>query len=534
MADQFKRGAFLDSFWDVSDLIPNSRSIKRKIKPVELEEIVADEGNKNISEDNTVITRRIAPAQREQYVTFEKTDVYYPENSLLHEIILKKRTSALRFYENFEYEALKYYSIEEAESEYEPFFSYVPQYDQLNEKQKKYYFYWRSLVRKGDYKDTDYSYILLYIFELLNCADESNAIKHQEMLTEIWNNYGKRYPMLSSKLINWICDFGLVHRLPPPKNLKKEMVFSAQSLKEYFISVPDNDYEACAETLLKYCSSYDYHSSKFSKGNNEKIFDKHIRGVLRCAVKHYSENGKILSRLSYEDSKMTRDAFAGALCTDKNRYIIEIKYCSFSCSNELRFLIGDIIKYAENKIRAKLGIKSKLTVYSITSELQEKIERYFNESANDISPAKAPKKEAPQEYDVLYDVPVKPLSLSDALKIEESSWDTTNELVSAFEENVDVIESTPIETFVAEDAISAAADNEDTEIKAALGELYNIAVAIKSKDKQKLLALTKGKMIDAIVDQINEISTDVIGDILIEEDENGEFVLVDCYSDIIE
>ena len=67
-----------------------------------------------------------------------------------------------------------------------------------------------------------------------------------------------------------------------------------------------------------------------------------------------------------------------------------------------------------------------------------------------------------------------------------------------------------------------------------MGELYNIAVAIKSKDKQKLLELTKGKMIDAIVDQINEISTDVIGDILIEEDENGEFVLVDCYSDIIE
>lgn len=536
MADQFKRGAFLDSFWDVSDLVPNSRSIKRKTKTVELEEIVADEGDRVHSQENTVITRQISPATRvSQAPSFEKIETYSPNNSLLHQIILKKKISDLKYYENFKQEALKYYNTEETEGEYESFFSYVPQYDQLNEKQRKYYFYWRSCVRKGEYKDTDYSYILLYVFELLNCADESNALKHQIMLTEIWNNYGKKYPMISSKLINWICDFSLIHRLPPPENLKKEMVFSAQSLKEYFISVPDNDYEACAETLLKYCSSYDYHTSKFYKGNNEKFFDKHIKGVLRCAVRYYSENGKILSKLSSEDSKMTKDAFAGALCTDKNRYIIEIKYCSFSCSNELRFLVGDIVKYAENKIRTKLGIKSKLTVYSITSELQEKIDRYFNENSGDISPTKALKKEAPQEYDVLYDVPVKPLSLSDALKIEESSWDTTNDLVSAFEEHTNDTESIPCETFVACENIAApASENEDTEIKAALGDLYDIAVAIKSKDKQKLFELTKGKMIDAIVDQINEISTDVIGDILIEEDASGDFILVDCYSDIIE
>ena len=142
MADQFKRGAFLDSFWDVSDLVPNSRSIKRKPKTIELEEIVADEGSRSHNQEDTVITRRIAPTPREsQVASFEKTEVYYPKNSLLHEIIIKKKANALKYYENFEQDALKYYNAEEKDAEYEPFFSYVPQYDQLNDKQRKYYFY---------------------------------------------------------------------------------------------------------------------------------------------------------------------------------------------------------------------------------------------------------------------------------------------------------------------------------------------------------------------------------------------------------
>ena len=451
---------------------------------------------------------------------------------MLHQIILKKKSHSLRFYEDFERDALRFYSVEESEAEYEPYFSYVPQYDQLTEKQRRYYFYWRSCVRKGDYQNTDYSYILLYVFELLNCADDTNARKHQEMLTEIWNNYNKSYPMISQKLITWICDFSLLHKLSPPANLKKEMVFAARSLKEYFITVPDNDFGACAETLIKYCSSYDYRTSKFVKESNAKIFDKYIKGALSCAVKHYSDNGKILSKLSSEDSEMTRDAFAGALCTEKNRFIIEIKYCSFSCSNELRFLVGDIIKYAENKIRVKLGIKSKLTVYSITTELKEKIDRYFSENFKEISVQKSEKAEPRQDYDVLYDVPVKPLSLSDALLIEESSWDTTNELISTFEDERTDIEMT--ESYAAETNEVTEKNSGNESIKDAFGELYEIILAIKSGNTQRLSELTMGKMMDAIVDRINEISADVIGDILVEENENGDWCLIDCYLDMIE
>ena len=555
MSNDNKRKDFLDSFWDISDLIPNSKSIRRKPRSVDLTEVDTNEqkieertdkdtrlsfASSENRENTTVIRREInaAPIGNSINSKIEQVISYTPSNSLIHEVILKKRSYPLNFYDEFESDAKRYYDIEEQNADYEPFFSYVPQYNQLNEKQKKYYFYWRSKTRQGIFESTDYSYILLYCFELINLGDESNISDRQRMLTELWNEYHKLYPMISAKLIGWIIDFSLVHRLPPPSNLQREMVSETRSLKEFFISVPDNDFGLCAETLLKYCSSYDYRTSKFAKGDNAKIYDTHVRGALCCAVRYYSENGKILSKLSNEDSRMEREAFSGALCTNKNRYIIEIKYCSFSCSNELRFLVGDIIKYAENKIRAGLGIKSRLSIYSVPNELKENIDVYFEKHFVKIHQLNT-KKEERQEYDVLYDVPLKPLSLSDAMKIEESSWETTNDLISAFDENgftemngndSDRLVDSSIDVRIDENCES---NESDGDLRSALGDLYEVALAIKNNDIELLNALTSGKMIDAVVDEINEISAEIIGDILLELNDNGGFEIIECYRDLI-
>ena len=555
MSNDKKRNDFLDSYWDISDLIPSGKSIRRKPKSIDLSEVDTNDRSSTDKANNetrlsytsfegkespTLIKREININSNHyaEHNKIEQVFSYTPTSSLIHEVVLKKKSYPLNFYDEFEGDAKRYYNIEESDAEYEPYFSYVPQYNQLNEKQKKYYFFWRTNVRRGIFENTDYSYILLYCFELINLDDESNIYDRQMMLTELWNAYHKTYPMISAKLIGWIIDFGLVHKLPPPANLKKEMVSETRALKEYFISVPDNNFDLCAETLLKYCSSYDYHTSKFSKGDNIKIYDAHVKGALCCAVRYYSENGKILSKLSNEDSRMEREAFSGALCTNRNRYIIEIKYCSFSCSNELRFLVGDIVKYAENKIRAGLGIKSRLSTYSVNNELKEEIDAYFEKNLIKIHQI-SNKKEERQEYEVLYDVPIKPLSLSDAMKIEESSWDTTNDLIAAFEDsNCEVYNDTvriQNEDLNLSKACPETFDDieEGTELKKALGTLHEVALAIRNNDRDRLCELTKEKMIDAVVDEINEISAEVIGDILIEQDEHGTYVLIECYCDMI-
>ena len=220
---------------------------------------------------------------------------------------------------------------------------------------------------------------------------------------------------------------------------------------------------------------------------------------------------------------VARDVFAGAVCVAEQKFRIEVSYCSFSRSNELRFLVGDIVKYSENKLRAYIGIKSRMTVYSIGTELRRLLDEYFYVSLPASKKHRQVQKK--QEYEKLYDVPQRPLSLSEAAKIEAGSWETTKELVTAFEEE------TSDETLndICDDKgqnNSRQSDNDDCfhiYRKAILELIDGKASAIYD------LASALGRLPDAVVDSINEIAFDSFGDTLIEDDGMGNYTVIEDY-----
>ncbi len=532
----------LDEFWDLSSLVPKkseSVSFNRRInvEAVEVTNTVKTETKEN--ENSTVIKRYINPLhyenkriRKESYVSEES---YCPENSLLHKVTIRKKKCEYELYAQFYQDALKYKDKQGVECDYVPYYSYVPQYDQLSETQLNYYFWWRDNFKSGVFIKTDQSYVLLYIFELLNIGGLKDPQKTQTLLCDIWSVYHTEFSSLSSKLALWICDFSLLYRLPVPTNAPKDIGKHVLSLKEFYLDMPKGDFEACARSLIKYGTEYDYRASKFAKGDNLKLFDKYVLGAVEVAVRFYSKDGAMLSELASEDSKVIRNVFEGALCTNSLRYELEVKYCSFSRSNELRYIMADIVKYAENKIRTYIGVKSKLTVYSVSIELQKAIDSYFENSLFSI-PKVAPKKEEKHDYDALYDLPRNEFSLSNAKNIENASWNVTEELISAFEmeeikvtvsEHSDIV---PDESIVESDTANA----EEDRLLIKLGEYGAFAKALKSGDMAtcRNIARSLGKLEDAIVDAINELAVDEIGDILIEEGDDG-YEILECYSDMI-
>ena len=194
--------------------------------------------------------------------------------------------------------------------------------------------------------------------------------------------------------------------------------------------------------------------------------------------------------------------------------------------------MGDIVKYAENKIRAFLGVKSRLSVYSLDTSLQQALDSYFEDALAREVPKPA-KKEEKHDYDSLYDSPNLPLSLENAKSIEEASWSTTNELISAFEEEIPVEAENlkPIENTVEE---IQDTQGEDNDLKSALGKYLEFVIAVKDNNSQRVSEISRefDKMPEAIVDEINELAVETIGDVLIEEGEDG-FEIIDCYSDMI-
>lgn len=531
MSEEKSKKQQLDDFWDISSLVPQKRSFAPSSKSVETVLVTDGEEKKEsneikITQSSTVIERFIPPHTPDELrKPVAPYDEYVPESPLIHKVTLYKEPSSYSFYEDFCRTARRLWNETAAECEYVDFFSYSPQYNQMSAAQLSYYFWWRENVRREVYLKTNICYINLYTFELINVRDVIAPIEAREIMIRVLEAYRSVLLGTIPKYIRWICDFSLIHHLPPPKGFDVNLLEKASALKEYFMYVAGNTADGWARMLLNYCSSYDYRTSKFATEENIALFDEHVPRAIARVVEKLSEDGKILSALPFNDCKISAKAFDGTVCSSENRFIIDVEYCSFSRSHELRFLIGDAVKQAENKIRAHISVKSRLTVYSLPLELCQVINEYFDRALPVVRKART-RVEAPTEYDVLYDVPRTKLSISNAQKIESESWDTTRELVGDFEE------ASARELPTVAEIESVIDENEETDatsLLSSLGEYGDAVLALVKGDIGALSALSRsqGRPIEAIVDTINEISACAIGDILIEETDDGYSVIAD-------
>ena len=518
----------LDSFWDISALVPQKKSVPYRPPSTSAVEITDNTRNENKSEasESTVIKRYITPRGGSELSLRSQLDEiceYSPSNSLIHKVKIYKYKTPYAYYDTFLKNAVSYIGRSGEKSDFCPFFSYVPQYDQMNSEQMSYYFWFRQNAQNGVFLKTDFGYLFLYIFELINLGNRLDVKKSQYILMSLWNEYNSEFPAITTKLADWICDFSLLHRLPPPVNISSDIIRKTVSLKEFYIGIPQDDSRESVKILLRYCNSYDYRKSKFYSDINKELFDRHIPEALRIAVEFYSDNGNILSDRDTGDSMITRDVYAGAVCVAEQKYRIEVSYCSFSRSNELRFLVGDIVKYSENKLRAHIGIKSKMTVYSLGVELRRLLDEYFSVSLPSVKRSRQVQKK--QEYEVLYDVPKKPLSLTDAAKIEAGSWETTKELIVAFEDDIQTEElNEQIEENVG--TITSEIPNDDP------FNIYRKAIVDLTNGNPRAiteLASELGRLPDSVVDDINEIAFDTFGDTLIDDDGMGGHTVIEDY-----
>ena len=518
----------LDRFWDIDSLLPKKKPIFSSADTSTAEIEFGSPAKSSPPEKSTVIRRFIPPYTEE---TEKQAPVpqeeYTPDHALLRRVRIYRPKSNYQYYETFVRDAIKLYPIHGERCERVTFFSYVPQYSQMSRAQLEWYLWWRECVRKGEYLQTDYSYVLLYLYEMINLSERLDPRQVQDAMLAIWIHYRDVYRQLDGYLSEWICDHSLLHRLSVPQTLPPK-IFSAamthSTLKEfYFASDIASGY---AGALIAFCNNYDYKKSKFCTGENVALFEKWIPAALNVVVDELSREGKLFSQTGMDDSRVVRNAFTGALCACGIKRNIEVEFCSFSRSNELRYFITDVIKYTENLLRAYLGVRSRLTVYSLPNTIRERIDRFMAEGLPPRQAIPKTKKETePAAYEKLYDCPKKELSLSAAAEIEMASWSTTERLIEAFGED----EDEPID--VIELPVAETSSESDDDFRPFLPFLR--AARDGDFSAQSAIAKERGEMLDAIADAINEIAVDRMGDILLEETDGGYLVIED-YEDVLE
>ena len=442
---------------------------------------------------------------------------YSPDLPLIDSVEVIPWKTEYSYYVSFCSTAAKLADYTADPCEYKPFFSYMPQYSQMDAGQLEYYFYLRDSVREGVFPQADDSYLLLLIYESINLSGVLEPGEILSMLCEIAEGYGESFPRVAMRLSDWICDFCLINRLTLPSTVPaavRARLASYSSLGEFYF---DGDMTDAAVGILLSSSGYSYKKSRYYEGDAAAVFDRYIPGALRAAV---TGGFDTVLRNIMTATRVTRDAFVGAICGPENKKKLVVEYRSLSRSHEFRNAVSDLIKYCENRVRAALGLRSRLSVGKLSDGVKSALDGYFESVFPGKTAAAVP------EYERLYDPPVKPATTEAAADIESASWETTDRLVSAFADTTppDEIPEPFALSGDREEPRKSAPDAEEPSETAAdfwlrPEEVEFVRACLDGdRSRQTDVARKAGLSPDLIADRINAAALEKIGDVILESD----------------
>jgi hypothetical protein len=364
-----------DDFWSVDKLIPSKMKTISPFSTKEKTVAHAIPGNKGLKGDNKLSFDSYKPSDG---IGVSECS-YHPENgALIKKVEIKPSYDKYDFFDTFRKAALIYYDYKCDKCNFEPFYSYKPQYSQMTPEQKQYYFYWRYSLRSGKFLRTDYSYVYLYAYEILNLPDKISPELGLDLLVTVWTKYREDLPKLDLSFSAWIRDYCLLYRLPCPYDKIKDFIFeviNATDLKEFYISGLDLHSNGSVSCLLAYLSDYDWRRGKYSGGEHGKNYKRHLEGAMGLVLSRAMEEFDLVKG---EPVVVQRSIFPGCLCTHSVKCNLAITYFPLSEAYDLRRGITAAIKYTENKLRALLGVKSRIAVKELPDKYQWMIDRYFD------------------------------------------------------------------------------------------------------------------------------------------------------------
>lgn len=422
------------------------------------------------------------------------------------------------YYQRFCNDAERFFSVRGTECPTEAYFSYIPQYAQLNHGQLQFYFWFRENARAGTYlDDVDLPYLLLYIYEIINLPHRIPAGMGAAQLAGLWLFYRGRHPELDRYLPEWMCDYCLTRGVPLPESLYPIVpeILPRATLKEFYISAVAQDGFSPYAVILA-ASDYSYRASRYYAAHKD-AFDRHVPAAVGQAL---AACGIAPDPAAMRRVRVERDAFCGSLCAQTVKKRILVEYHSFARSHELRRAVTQAVKLAENFVRRGEKIRSRLNTQDADPAIKAAISAYF-----DIEmPAARRKTEKGAEdlsYEKLYDAPTEGIDYTLAHGLEETLAVPDAFLAADAEEPAaPAARAIPEET--AESAILASAQIPFRDALCAVAEGGSLTAWCKSQP---------GRVIPAeVAGAINDYAFDTMGDVILVE-EADDFLLIDDYKE---
>ena len=270
-----------------------------------------------------------------------------------------------------------------------PFMHYWPTYRDMNASQLRWYFYWRTQARRGNYLPTDLSYIFVHIYEILNLVEVPDPTKAANRINVLWQAYRGIYPQLDRYLPEWGGDLLAIKASGAQALSWWESLLTLDGLK-----IPDPIANTIVEKAIRtsgtnrlpykiwsLLSDYQPKNKFYQMHNTDHLVDCAYEKAINVANDYYLRTSmKSLIDMFVSERVYTYDksVFASALIGypyQRTTHLASGR--NYVGSARLASNITSIMKYAENILRKQLRFSAKLSGVELPEKLAKELDIAF-------------------------------------------------------------------------------------------------------------------------------------------------------------
>lgn len=428
-----------------------------------------------------------------------------------------------------------------------------PVYNNLTIYQLRSYFSWRTLIRNKLYKQTEQSYVFLYIYELLNKIGVKNEIDGLNKIIDLWQNYRAFDNSFDKYLSNWVKDYYIINRINIDFNLiEEEFPIKNNDNLEDISEILIGNYENKLE-FLDSISNYHILKSKIMEHKYSFLINLVIPEIFKNLDKYFSENNVSFVNITFgEFKKKYWNVYENAIYFNnklESDFVFKFKNLEtyyrkgnnyykemFELSQYSKCIVGYILKNIEITLREclkfsknlKLNISSldelssNAELYSIVTDkkfnmiINNTIKKYLIEHKTEINNiiTKEKKEEIVIDANKFNEIRKSSSRIQEKLIVEEENYLEKEEQVE-----IEIINSS-------QDIFKNLVDNLNTV------ELDFLKKIVNNEPRNNLIDYSKQNNIlfEIMIENINKVALETIGDNLI-EDNSDEIIIYAEYID---
>jgi hypothetical protein len=389
-----------------------------------------------------------------------------------------------------------------------PFTPDFPLHADLSESQGRWFLYWRSLLQAGESCQTSLSYILLRAYEIINRIGEVSIQDGVCQLHSLWRSYRKTWLQLDMTLLHWSVDFAVLHQQPDPLASYRE------AADEFIVPFPDlilphyaRDLSSLPLGLLEGLSGLRLRESRFYQQGGAEAMARFLPGAVAAMDRFFlAQDGKdLLARFQPDATRnFQRYPFGGARYLGESCRICLGEARPYSHSSPFRSFLSAVLRHAENRLRELRKFPERLSGGSLEPRVRQELDQFLRSISDRVIP--------------------RPRVEIDLGKIQElvAESDQVREMLK-IEEFEPLEEPEPTEEAAVESVSMEGLSEDWASFGRALTPVQSATLAAilaggRVEEELARIAKTNSLMPQVLLDSINELALDTLGDILILSD----------------